>query len=250
MNSTTQQVHDLLRNANAPTFTNPDHQAKLLRVLLERHSEEAEQPTPRSPWFRQRMVWAAAMALLLVAAIGLPLRGLFAPTRVWAEVLTALEDVDSFVITTTHYPEGASDEKSVVVDVGYFREGKGMAMHTAWEKVWLVESAMYRYNEKANEATIIRGVGVPPVEHLFGEAKKLTGGWGVEQDRGALVRDGKAYRLLEVADENDPTERVEVFYEPESMLPLIVVIYRRNTGDEPWRVARQDTIDYNVIVKD
>jgi hypothetical protein len=249
MNNNTQRVDDILQKTEVPVFENAEHQAKLASELMKRHGEEAQAAPARAFGRGRRLVWAGAVAALLIVAIGLPLRGFIAPTRVWAEVLTALEQVDSFVMTTTFHREGESDSEAHEAATFYYREGSGYAVLSPRRKAWNLDGDMYQYDAQSDSVTIIRGMGMPPVRSCFQDNRLLTG-LGRERDCGEVVRDGQTYRLLEVVDDTDPTQRAEVYYDPESMLPVTVLTYQRNTGDESWRLGREDSIAYNVPIDD
>jgi hypothetical protein len=84
-----------------------------------------------------------------------------------------------------------------------------------------------------------------PIKASFSQYR-LIAGFGEERDHGLVSIDGQMLRLMEMVDDNDPTQRLEIYADPKSMLPVEMLTYQREDANEPWRLARGATVEYNV----
>lgn len=244
MNKQARRADQHLRSIVPPVFENAAHK-ELLRIGLENVRTEAEPAAPRKrPRLSARLFWGAS-AIAATLVVGLTVgRSLLAPQSVRAEVLVALDTVHSFVVNGTVYRESDTGPEPVEIQTIHFRQGIGMAMTSPRQQAWNVEGNLYYYDVQRNQVTVTRGIGLLPIKASFSQYR-LIAGFGQERDHGLVSIDGRMFRLVEMVDDNDPTERLEIYADPKSMLPVEMLTYQRNDASEPWRLARSATVEYN-----
>ena len=248
MNKLARKADETLKSTVVPEFANPKHEAVLLDQLLAKQSEMVAESGRTPSRIRPRLRWAMAAGLAAVVGV-VVLHTSLKPAGVWAEVLSALDAMDSFVMTETSYRETEDGTEQAELATCYFREDVGMAMVSPRRRGWNVDGNLYVYDVERNQVTVMRGLGMLPIRANFRNNRLLVG-FGEERDHGDVVRDGRTLHLVEMVDPDDPTERVEIYADPESMLPEEICSYTRNTAEEPWRLARHTSFQYNVAIDD
>lgn len=103
MNSQARRTDEYLESIVPPDFTNAAHQATLFDRLNEVRGESVEASIGKPHRGRGRFLWAAG-AVVAIVLIGLTVgRSVLRPQSVRAEVVVALENVRSFVMTADVY---------------------------------------------------------------------------------------------------------------------------------------------------
>jgi hypothetical protein len=245
MNKQARRADQHLKSVVPPVFENATHK-ELLRIRLQNEQADAVQKS-----FRKRsrssahLLWGAG-AIAATLVVGLIVgRSVLAPKSVRAEVLVALDNVHSFVVNETVYRETTAGAEPVEIQTIHFREGIGMAIASPRQQGWNVDGNLYHYDVQRNQVAVTRGIGLLPIKASFSQYR-LIAGYGEERDQGLVSIDGQMLRLVEMLDDNDPTQRLEIYADPESMLPVEMLTYQRNDANEPWRLARRSTVEYNV----
>lgn len=236
------QLHEALEGFREDLKSHP-----YVETLRQSGLDDGRRASSR-PVVRLALAAGAGLACLVIIAVVM----LGASTPTWAQVLKAIEEVRSVVVTTRRGQESHRQQDDRPVVKLYVRVPGQVALVSPKEKVWMTGGRYWRYDIDRGEVSI-REVDK---EHTAGALQMLTSyrvlahGYERERDLGTVVRNGRRLRLIEMYDDADRTEKHAFYLDPETMLPVVSVKYRRNEGTEPWRIATENAFEFNVPIED
>lgn len=255
-----ESIDKALKAVQAPEFENPDHEgelkAKLDRAAGSLCSRRSKYRLAFPPdWQVAGLLGSAAVVVCLLTIL---LGPLFYSRSIWAKTLEAMKRVNTAIVTLQHLSDGAEGSTGNGERMAklFFRTPDRFAGDSPQSKVWIDGSAICVYDIQANKVSKGRidrtAVGsltdlltTGPVSYRF-----FAVDYDAERDLGLTDEEGKTYRIIELFDSEDPTEKQEFLLDPQTLLPVEAVTYRRNEVGEPWRRAEVMGFDFETSIDD
>lgn len=256
MNHNQKTVDALLRSVTPPNFVNERHQ-DALRLRLKGILAEESTLAPRFS-FGPRTVKALAAyglaAVMVVALIlGVPF---FTAKSVWAQAISAMERVQTAVVTFRFLaPEGAAAPPEAAAEQrAYMQAPNRYALITPGRKGWFNGSEILVYDPDINQVTQMTTPGnvTGQLLDMFSSGhfpyRLFAPQYDHESDRGVVDFEGKPLYFIELWDSRDPTDKLEFYLEPDTLLPVTQITWHRDDESAAWRQALRADYAFNVPV--
>lgn len=256
MNHNQETVDALLRSVTPPIFVNERHQYAL-RLRLKGIPVEERMPAPRFP-FGARPNWSvAAYALAAAMVVALILGAPFITAKsVWAQAYSAMERVQTAVVTfrfappdgATTPPEAAAEQRA------YMQVPNRYALITPGRKGWFNGSEILVYDPEMNQVTQMTTPGnvTGQLLDMFSSGqfpyRLFAPQYDHESDCGVVEFEGQPLHYIELWDSKDPTDKLEFYLEPDTLLPVTQITWHRDEVSAAWRQALRADYTFNVPV--